>query len=194
MYGTLCAIDSKISNFTKKDIEILQKFSNLFTYVIELEKKVHYDSLTELYSRNYLYDNFNYISDKGTLMLLDLDGFKEVNDVHGHHVGDKVLKEVGKRIKEFLDADSLGVRLGGDEFVILIPNLQDDLEIEYKANRILGVLSDWKNFDINISASIGIIKFPYYDEISLENLLKKADNAMYQAKVKGENCFHAFSE
>ncbi|MBD8069392.1 sensor domain-containing diguanylate cyclase [Bacillus sp. PS06] len=194
MFGTLCAIDSKTSNFTQKDIEVLQKFSNLFSFVIELERKVNYDSLTELYSRNYLYTHFTQIANKGTLMLLDLDGFKEVNDVHGHHVGDDILKEVGNRIKKFLDATSLGVRLGGDEFVILIPNLQDDLEIEDKAHHLLSILSDWKGFNINISASIGIITFPYDEEIHLGNLLKKADIAMYQAKERGKNCFQIFSE
>jgi diguanylate cyclase len=191
MFGTLCVIDSKAANFTDKDIEVLQKFSNLFSSVVELEKKVQYDSLTELFSRNYLYDHFNSLADKGTLMLIDLDGFKEVNDVHGHSVGDKVLKEVGKRIKDFLDGNGFGVRLGGDEFVILFPNLQDHTQIEYKANCILSILSDWKKFsyDIDISASIGVVKCPCDGVNDLGNHLKKADRAMYCAKEKGKNRF-----
>ncbi|WNF37383.1 sensor domain-containing diguanylate cyclase [Bacillaceae bacterium IKA-2] len=192
MFGTLCAIDSKIAKFTEKDIEVFQKFSNLFSYVIELEKKVQYDCLTDLFSRTYLYDNFNFIADKGTLMLIDLDRFKEVNDVYGHDVGDKVLREVGKRIKDFLDGNSLGARLGGDEFVILFPNLQDHTQIEDKANCILSILSDWKEFsyDIGISASIGVVKFPCDGVNDIGEHLKKADIALYQAKEKGKNCFH----
>ncbi len=189
MYGTLCAIDSKISNFTERDIEILERFSKLFSYVIELEKRVNLDTLTNLYNRGFLFDNFDYIADEGTLMLLDLDGFKQVNDSYGHDVGDSVLMEIGKRlnkIKEF----NIPIRLGGDEFVILFPNLLDNQKIDEAAKQLLTTLSNWENFKypIDITVSIGIAKFPQ-DGTQLQKVLKHADIAMYRSKQRGKNSY-----
>lgn len=189
MYGTLCAIDSKISNFTEKDIKILERFSKLFSYVIELEKRVNLDTLTNLYNRGYLFDNFDYIADKGTLMLLDLDGFKQVNDSYGHDVGDSVLMEIGQRlnkIKQF----NIPFRLGGDEFVILFPNLLDNKKIDVAAKQILTTLSNWDSFKypIDITVSTGIAKFPQ-DGTELQKVLKHADIAMYRSKQRGKNSY-----
>ncbi len=189
MYGTLCAIDSKISNFTERDIEILERFSKLFSYVIELEKRVNLDTLTNLYNRGFLFDNFDYIADEGTLMLLDLDGFKQVNDSYGHDVGDLVLMEIGQRlnkIKEF----NIPIRLGGDEFVILFPNLLDNQKIDEAAKQLLTTLSNWENFKypIDITVSIGIAKFPQ-DGTQLQKVLKHADIAMYRSKQRGKNSY-----
>ncbi|MDC3418238.1 sensor domain-containing diguanylate cyclase [Aquibacillus sp. 3ASR75-54] len=188
MFGTLCAIDSAPSHFTEKDIHILERFSNLFSYVIELEKQVQLDSLTELYSRRYLVDRMENV-DKGMVMLIDLDGFKEVNDTYGHDVGDLVLIEVGHRLKS-LSSSKLVFRLGGDEFIILFPGEQDDFLMRENARLILNSLSTWDNFShaVSISASIGIVKMEH--PTKLNDMLKKVDNAMYRAKGKGKNCLH----
>ncbi|WP_259457976.1 sensor domain-containing diguanylate cyclase [Salipaludibacillus neizhouensis] len=194
MFGALCVMDSIKGDFKEEDFKILEKFSALFTSVIELEKQVTFDSLTGLYTRNYFYENFDNFINKGTLMLLDLDGFKQVNDNNGHDVGDIVLKEVAERITEILSEDGIGVRIGGDEFVIYFPNLIDTSSIKDKGKSIKNALSDWESipYNVNISASIGIVKFES-DELNLSTLLKVADTAMYHAKNKGKNSCHFLS-
>ncbi|WP_078427364.1 sensor domain-containing diguanylate cyclase [Alkalihalobacterium alkalinitrilicum] len=196
MFGTLCALDCNTSTYTQKDVETLVKFSNIFTYVIELEKQMKIDSLTNLYNRSYLHDNFEFIADHGTLMLLDLDGFKQVNDNFGHDVGDLVLIEISNRIKQMISSRDLAVRLGGDEFVLLFPNQSNLHLIENLGENLVKQLSEWQNFEypIQVSASIGIVQFPQ-DGNELRTLMKKADTAMYKAKVNGKSTYchyHSF--
>lgn len=193
LYGTICAIDSEKSKFTEKEVEILSKFANLYTSVIELERRAKYDQLTSLFNRGFLYDNFNKLFNRGTLLLLDLDGFKEVNDQYGHEVGDLVLRDIGTRIRNFVGLDGEAFRLGGDEFVAVFPDMTDESSIEEKATRLLKVLAGWDifNYDIKISASIGIVLFTK-NVSDVSKLLKKADIAMYQAKQKGKNTFHIY--
>jgi diguanylate cyclase len=193
MFGTLCALDSKPANYTAEDVEVLVKFSNLFSYVIELEKQVRVDPLTGLYNRRYLYDNFEFISDSGTIMLLDLDGFKQVNDLHGHDIGDMVLIEVGKRLNKTIGIENLAVRLGGDEFVLVFPNQTDQISINEIGNTLIEVLSDWSSFgySIQVSASIGIVPYPQ-EGTELKTLLTKADSAMYLAKMNGKSAYHLY--
>jgi diguanylate cyclase len=195
MYGTLCAVDSKTAQYTEKDIDILVKFSNLFSYVIELEKQMTLDILTGLLNRNYLFNHFDYMSNQGSILLLDLDGFKQVNDKYGHDVGDLVLIEVGNRIRQTIDHADLAIRFGGDEFVIILPNQTDSHLTAETARKLTNRLADWSNFDypIHVSASIGIVPFPQEGN-DLRSLLKKADSAMYQAKLNGKNTFQIYSE
>ncbi|WP_066048603.1 sensor domain-containing diguanylate cyclase [Robertmurraya korlensis] len=193
LYGTICALDTEKSKFTDKEVDILTRFSNLYTSVVELEKRVKYDKLTTLHNRDFLYDNFEKLFHKGSLLLLDLDGFKEVNDQYGHEVGDLVLREVGERIRNFVGLDGAGFRLGGDEFVTIFPDVTEKNVIEDKATSLLKILADWEDFhyEIGISASIGISLFPI-DGSSISQLLKKADIAMYQAKQMGKNAFRMY--
>ncbi|MEB1808410.1 MAG: sensor domain-containing diguanylate cyclase [Bacillaceae bacterium] len=190
MFGTLCALDSKPSHFTEKDIDILVKFSNLFSYVIELEKQLKTDPLTGLYNRSYLSDNFEFIANKGAVMLLDLDGFKQVNDTYGHDVGDLVLKEVGNRLKQTIGTTDLAIRMGGDEFVLLLPHQTDKKLLEKLGKQLTKALSDWTTFEysIDVSTSIGIVQYPQAGN-ELSTLLKKADYAMYEAKRNGKHTY-----
>ena len=193
MFGTLCALDSKPSNYEDEDIEILEKFSNLFSYVIELEQQMKIDFLTGLYNRNYLYNHFHHLAEEGSMMLIDLDGFKQVNDHYGHDVGDQVLMEVGHRLKQNIHTEDLAIRLGGDEFVLVFPNKTDMFFIEEIGSRISKQLSNWTSFfqPISVSASIGIVQFTR-DGNNLRELLKKADTAMYNAKRAGKNTYIHF--
>jgi diguanylate cyclase (GGDEF)-like protein len=193
MYGTLCLLDSRPNKFSEKDLEVLQKFSELFSNVIELEELAKFDSLTSLHNRRYLYDQFQHFRENGTLMLIDLDNYKSVNDDHGHDVGDLVLQEVANRIKQTLAPNGVGFRLGGDEFVVLYPNMVDDVKIKEKATCLLQTLSNWDDFNykIAISASVGVYKYNLsLDEIG--SALKKADSAMYESKKKGKNAYHIY--
>ncbi|MFC4322566.1 sensor domain-containing diguanylate cyclase [Litchfieldia salsa] len=194
LYGTICAIDNEKSKFDQKEADVLSRFANLYTNVVELERKAKIDELTSLYNRRFLYESFDSICKHGALVLFDLDGFKEVNDHFGHEVGDSVLKEVGKRMKDFLGNNGLAVRLGGDEFVIVLPDVTENSEIEIKASSLLKILSDWEDYDYNIriTVSIGISLFPR-DGLEVSTLLKNADIAMYHAKKSGKNTFQFFN-
>jgi diguanylate cyclase (GGDEF)-like protein/PAS domain S-box-containing protein len=167
----------------------------------QLQKLAHFDSLTHLPNRALLSDRLRVASAqtkrKGTLLAvcyLDLDGFKPVNDRHGHDIGDRLLVEVADRLSESLRAgDSVG-RLGGDEFVLLLNDLNNDGECHFTLERILKRLSapyHVNGFEFVLSASIGVTIYPN-DATDSDTLLRHADQAMYEAKQAGRNRYHFF--
>jgi diguanylate cyclase (GGDEF)-like protein len=132
----------------------------------------------------------------GAILFLDLDRFKEVNDVFGHSVGDIVLTQTAERIvNEVRDTDTVA-RLGGDEFVVVMPHLASGDALRMAASRILTRLAEpfpVRGTNHFLSASIGIVMFPE-DGGSVETLLKNADAAMYRAKDAGRSRFEFFSK
>ncbi|UOF92431.1 EAL domain-containing protein [Fodinisporobacter ferrooxydans] len=134
------------------------------------------------------------------LCLLDLDGFKEVNDSLGHHVGDQLLQEISMRLASMAGNGNLVARLGGDEFVIVLHQLRDTDQVQSIVSQVLQAIQKPFNFDpfshdhlIQISGSMGVAFFPLHHE-DPENLLRYADLAMYAAKARGGNCFKVFEE
>ena len=166
-----------------------------------LHHQAFHDSLTDLPNRRYLEDQ---LKDRlriqsGTelssaLMFLDLDGFKAVNDTHGHAVGDQLLKLVALRLKNCLSSEDLIARIGGDEFAVIISPIESREQTIRIAERLRKSLLDPFNFNgtmVNVGASIGICFFPT-DGDTVDVLLRSADEAMYQAKASGKNnvvCF-----
>ena len=150
----------------------------------------YHDSLTDLPNRALFLDRLqqailrSHRDDKGlVVLLLDLDGFKEVNDAHGHHAGDRVLQEVASRLRGALRASDTVARLGGDEFAVLLP-ATDINRAELSARKILHDLQPPFVADgrpLLVSASIGIAAVPWHAATS-DEVLQKADAAMYQAK------------
>lgn len=129
------------------------------------------------------------------LMFLDLDAFKDVNDMLGHDTGDELLKEAAHRLKKCVRDSDLIARLGGDEFTIVLTELYDPSNADRVARHILRRLSEpfqLNGESANISASIGITFCPQ-DATEVEELLKNADQAMYAAKEQGKNQFHYFT-
>lgn len=122
------------------------------------------------------------------LHFLDLDGFKLVNDLHGHPAGDVVLREVADRLLGTVREQDTVARLGGDEFVILQTSIAQDSEAEMLARRIVKKLSapyPFEGTDLRISVSVGIAIAPR-DGSDLERLLARADAALYRAKGRGK--------
>ena len=121
---------------------------------------------------------------------LDLDRFKEVNDIHGHAAGDRVLQEVSVRLREALRASDTIARLGGDEFVALLPGIDNPRDAEIAAEKILRALRDSFGIagdgSIGLSVSIGIALYPD-DADNSTHLLQNADAAMYVAKSEGRD-------
>jgi diguanylate cyclase (GGDEF)-like protein len=168
-----------------------------------LYRQAHYDELTGLPNRQLLKDRLaqqivHARRDKfsGALLFIDLDRFKEINDVYGHSVGDLVLTQAAERIEnEVRDSDTVA-RLGGDEFVVVLPRISSDSLIHHTASRLLDRLTESfsvRGQDHFVGGSIGIVTFPE-DGDSVETLLKNADAAMYRAKESGRARFEFFSK
>ena len=156
----------------------------------KLEKLALHDSLTNLPNRFCIQDNLNRgIADSKlngstfTVIMMDLDRFKDINDTLGHDCGDRLLVEVGRRLQSILRPTDLIGRLGGDEFAILLPDT-DEMGAEVVAHKMLAELEPAFNLAdmaFNISASLGIASYPKHGNTT-SALLKSADVAMYQAK------------
>ena len=162
----------------------------------------HYDMTTGLPNRVLFYDRLKQEIKKAqriqqpiAIMLLDLDHFKEVNDTLGHDKGDLLLKEVAWRLNRCVrEADTLA-RLGGDEFTLILSSVEDNSVIERLAAKILDKLSEPFRLEdemVYVSASIGITLYPD-DAETIDELLKNADQAMYEAKNQGRNRFRYFT-
>jgi diguanylate cyclase (GGDEF)-like protein/PAS domain S-box-containing protein len=130
------------------------------------------------------------------LLYIDLDGFKQVNDFLGHDAGDMLLMEVAQRLKHCVRESDTVARLGGDEFTVILTELNDLGHVEFVCQKILFGLAQPFSFagDMShISASIGVSLYPF-DATSVEDLIRKADQAMYVAKQSGKNQFHYFTQ
>jgi diguanylate cyclase (GGDEF)-like protein len=151
----------------------------------------YHDLLTDLPNRALLHDRLEQAilrsarDEKGlALLVVDLDGFKEINDAYGHHAGDQVLQEVASRLRGSLRASDTVARLGGDEFAVLLP-ATDVNRAELAARKVLHDLEHPFTADgraVIASASIGIAGFPIHASTGQE-LLQRADAAMYSAKT-----------
>lgn len=119
--------------------------------------------------------------------VLDIDDFKQINDVYGHPTGDAVLKEAAGHMKRIFGDKGILGRLGGDEFVALISRPMAKAEIEGLLNELKNAISDIRIEDINVTCSIGVI--PVEKEYSIESLYRNADRLLYEAKKKGKDRF-----
>jgi diguanylate cyclase (GGDEF)-like protein len=128
-------------------------------------------------------------------VFLDLDGFKQINDLHGHDAGDRLLVEAAQRLRAALRSSDPVARLGGDEFFVVLEDLQNNAPAERVANKLLAALLEpydlGEGRQARISASIGISVFPD-DAGDAATLMKHADAAMYAAKQAGKNAYRFF--
>ena len=206
--GAVIAEMQTISAVRGKDGELL-RYVSLFSDITtikehqkQLERIAHFDALTGLPNRVLLADRLHQAMVQaqrhGTLLgvvYLDLDGFKAVNDTHSHLVGDKLLTALSGRMKDALrDGDTLA-RLGGDEFVGVLLDLQNHESCALVIDRLLAAASEPVRVDgreLRVSASIGVSFFPQSEEVDADQLMRQADQAMYQAKQSGKNRYHVF--
>ncbi|MFZ6749391.1 EAL domain-containing protein [Undibacterium sp. Ren11W] len=167
-----------------------------------LEHIAHYDALTNLPNRVLLADRLRQgmtqaqrRNDLLAVVFVDLDGFKAINDGHGHTAGDQLLVSIAARMKHALrDGDTLA-RLGGDEFVAVLVDLPDAAASAAILSRLLAAAAQPVNFGdavLQVSASIGVTLYPQATEVDADQLMRQADQAMYQAKLSGKNRYHLF--
>jgi diguanylate cyclase (GGDEF)-like protein len=130
-----------------------------------------------------------------SVLLIDLDKFKRVNDTLGHIAGDKLLKEVGHRLKQSLRSYDVAARFGGDEFAILLEDLSEYQQSEVVAKKITQIMSTPFNLsgnELSVGVSIGVVNCNNNHDISRESLLLQADTAMYEAKSSIGNSYRIF--
>jgi len=155
---------------------------------------IRFDALTKVFNRQTLESNLRgelnrvrRYEQKTTILMVDLDSFKSLNDTYGHDFGDSVLKRVAHRFKEKLrDIDFVG-RVGGEEFIIVMPNTDKEAGL-FVANRIReGVQNlSFEHPEVRVTFSGGVASAPE-DAQEMERLIKKADMALYRAKENGRN-------
>jgi diguanylate cyclase (GGDEF)-like protein/PAS domain S-box-containing protein len=168
---------------------------------VALEHLAHYDALTQLPNRTLLADRMVMAMAQarrsGELLavaLLDLDGFKPINDTFGHDAGDLILIEVAERLSKSLREVDTVARLGGDEFVLVISGLRGESEFQASLERVLAALAApyaVAGTTASLSGSIGVTLFPD-DDSDADTLIRHADQAMYIAKQAGRNRYHVF--
>lgn len=162
----------------------------------KLEQRAHYDSLTGLPNRALFRDRLEQgirradaAGGQIALLFIDLDRFKEVNDLLGHGAGDALLIEAARRIEGCVRNGDTVARLGGDEFTVILTEANELAHIEQIAQQILDALSTpfrIKTEQVQVAGSIGIARFPA-DAKDTEELMRNADHAMYRSKSAGRN-------
>ncbi len=182
-------------------LAIFTDITDLKAHQARLEDLAHFDALTHLPNRTLLSDRMQTAmaqarrSEKTlAVCYLDLDGFKPVNDVHGHRYGDLLLIEAANRIKQAVRGGDTVARLGGDEFVLLLGDVGSMALCELALSRVIHSIEEpifIEGKRIVVSASIGVTLFPADDD-DADTLLRHADQALYTAKGAGRNCYRFF--
>lgn len=148
------------------------------------------DSLTKLYNSGYFHD---YTTEKikklhhGVLILIDIDYFKDVNDTHGHQIGDAIIKLLARNLEKIYNTQATVARLGGDEFTVLIEGKIEKPELEEKARELLKSMAV---NDVNIPTTLSIGGFIFENATHYEQLFKDTDKVLYGVKDEGRNGFH----
>jgi len=163
----------------------------------QLQMLANVDPLTGLANRNRMYTELQQAVARAkrhrrelALLYLDLDGFKTVNDQHGHRSGDAILQQVASRLKQTVRESDLICRIGGDEFLLICEDLGRGAQLQELTCRLLAQMGcpfEWRERQIQLGASIGVV-ITNGDNNDVEQLLEQADKAMYQAKAAGRNC------
>jgi len=167
-----------------------------------IHRLAHYDAITDLPNRVLLQDRLLHAINQAArarsrlaLLFLDLDGFKLINDTYGHPAGDEVLRLVGDRLSSRLRKADVVARIGGDEFAVVLSDVTTDSDVQVACDQLLKLVTEPYDIDqqnYHVTTSIGVAMYPE-DGVDVQELLKNADAAMYQAKENGKNRY-AFYE
>ena len=188
---------------------MVSQYISLFSDITErkahesqLEHIAHFDALTNLPNRVLLADRLQQAmaqaqrrQQRVAVAYLDLDGFKGINDQHGHVTGDQVLITLAKRMKDALREGDTLARIGGDEFVAVLIDLEDTSVSAPLLSRLLAAAAlpvQVGELIPQVSASVGVTFYPQAQDIDADQLMRQADQAMYQAKMAGKNRYCVF--
>jgi len=160
-----------------------------------LEKFAHYDSLTRVYNRRKLSQILQNEIERAkryqrplSILILDVDNFKEINDTYGHSFGDEVLKEIAKILKMNIRKTDYVGRLGGEEFILILPETvkENAYKVAEKIRKAVEIYFE-KNYGKRLTVSIGVSQLYDFDNQLLKDIIELADRALYKAKRNGKN-------
>ena len=187
---------------TQQYVALFSDITSIKEHQRQLEHIAHFDALTNLPNRLLLADRLQQAMAQAqrrgqqlAVAYLDLDGFKNVNDHHGHDVGDKLLIHLASAMKDTLREGDTLARLGGDEFVAVLIDLDGIESCVPMLTRLLKAAASPVQIGDAVltgSASIGVTFYPQTNDMEADQLLRQADQAMYQAKLAGKNRYHVF--
>jgi len=199
------SVTGRTAEMAEQDPVYIWVFADITSNKAQEEQSWHranHDELTGLPNRRLLQDRLEQAlararreSLRVAIMMLDLDGFKGVNDEYGHQFGDEVLKHVAARLADHVRQLDTVARLGGDEFVVILHQVANELDIELMAHRIIEEISEPIEIagrTVRIGTSIGIAPFPDCAD-GISGLMHAADMAMYAAKASGKGTFRVAS-
>lgn len=197
-------------SFNPEDLPLLDAVADFAAIAIDnarnykkVKELVVTDDLTGLYNARHFHETLEYEIERSrryystvSLLFLDLDHFKDINDRYGHLVGSRMIAEVGRLIRRHIRSSDCPARYGGDEYVIILPNT-DKQGVLAVANHLLSRLHSHpfmtdNNEKISITASFGAATFPD-DAFDRTSLIRAADSAMYEAKESGRNMVKGFA-
>jgi diguanylate cyclase (GGDEF)-like protein/PAS domain S-box-containing protein len=191
-----------VQGHTRQYVAFFSDITALKEHEKQLEYLAHYDALTTLPNRVLLADRLRQDMAQAqrrgqclAVAYLDLDDFKAMNDSHGHAVGDQLLTTLTARMQRALREGDTLARLGGDEFVAVMLDLVDVTASVPILSRLLAAAAQPVRIGdlvLRISASLGVTFYPQAESIDADQLLRQADQAMYQAKLAGKNRYHVF--
>ncbi len=199
LLGLMVLGEKYFGEYNDEDLNFLDKFSMITSNAIEnalLYALATKDSKTGLYVHHYFLNRMEEEIYKAkrygqsfSLVMIDLDHFKKVNDVYGHQCGDHVLEVLGKIILQLVRQADLPCRFGGEEFAVVLPNTDEQGSLEF-AERLRVKIEESKEFNYNketlkITASMGV--GAYQDDFTTEEFIEKVDKALYLAKDSGRN-------
>lgn len=192
--GYAIALKKPVYAFTFDMFKLFQSFIHHSTLAVtnsmlrdKLEYLVKTDQLTELYSRSYLEEKINYSmksDNSGTLLLIDIDNFKQINDTYGHQTGDDILIQVAGVIHKNIRDHDVGARWGGEELAIYLPKTELPAGIKVAKRLIQAVRQSTKP---SVTISVGVSYWSEEMKKPLKSLFRQADEALYTAKRNGKN-------
>jgi diguanylate cyclase (GGDEF)-like protein len=216
-FGVLLFLSTELGAFSPELIQLLQRLADNISFALanfdraeektKADERIEYlashDSLTGLPNRETFNQLLQFSIDDArrgdrrfSVLFIDLDRFKVINDSLGHEAGDGLLVETAGRLRQSLRANDVVARLGGDEFVVILENAAEKPVVESVARTLLSTLSQplqLAGHECHTTASIGIAMFPD-DGTDVQTLTKNADMAMYLAKEDGKNAFRFFTK
>jgi diguanylate cyclase (GGDEF)-like protein len=190
----LCKLVADASFFAIKNAHLYEKVSEQKT---RLEQIAITDQLTDLYNHNHFYERLSEEFSRAdrygvdlSLIMMDIDDFKKINDTHGHRVGDKILKKIAKLLKNCVRKSDVVARYGGEEFAVILPYTALKGAME-EAERIRALVNEHDfgpEISERVTMSFGVATYMKDMVRDTGDLVNRADKALYRAKAKGKNC------
>ncbi len=199
IYGTLCATHDEPYPYSDTEILLITQAARMTGLVLDMEQLAVRDPLTGVYNRGFFEHHLQYgavpLTDRWGIIIIDFDGFKNLNDQWGHDIGDIVLREMSQRINRAIPDSGSLVRLGGDEFLAVIPGLphgNETLSLTKAANAMHKAFAQPIHVSgqtLSASISMGLAWSPRHGS-TMPEVFHNADQALYQAKSAGKARIH----